>query len=333
MAKRLLLIAPVFFGYYKDIMEEARSLGFEVDYLCDAPSDSNVSKAFGRINKKFIQLSTNRYFSNEIKPLIGKNQYDYVLLIGGMTFALTEKMMEEIRKSQSKAKFMMYQWDSEKNLPYSTKIHKYFDELYTFDRIDSISMDKYKFLPLFYNHIYETIGKMKKSAYKYDCMYVGTAHPQKYYDINRMARGLKSVMPNQFIYHYMPSALKYVYQKVKSPLFRKAKWSEFKHEKVASKELMEIFSDSKCILDAPQAGQVGLTIRTIECLGAKRKLVTTNSDIKNYDFYNENNILIYSEPIDLDSPFFKNEYEELPDEMYEKYSLKNWLITMIGKET
>ena len=179
MAKRLLLIAPVFFGYYKDIMEEARSLGFEVDYLCDAPSDSNVSKAFGRINKKFIQLSTNRYFSNEIKPLIGKNQYDYVLLIGGMTFALTEKMMEEIRKSQSKAKFMMYQWDSEKNLPYSTKIHKYFDELYTFDRIDSISMDKYKFLPLFYNHIYETIGKMKKSAYKYDCMYVGTAHPQK----------------------------------------------------------------------------------------------------------------------------------------------------------
>ena len=270
MAKRLLLIAPVFFGYYKDIMEEARSLGFEVDYLCDAPSDSNVSKAFGRINKKFIQLSTNRYFSNEIKPLIGKNQYDYVLLIGGMTFALTEKMMEEIRKSQPNAKFVMYQWDSEKNLPYSTKIHKYFDELYTFDRMDSISMDKYKFLPLFYNHIYETIGKTKKYTYKYDCMYVGTAHPQKYYDINRMARGLKSVMPKQFIYHYMPSVLKYVYQKVKSDLFRKAKWSEFKHEKVASKELMEIFSDSKCILDAPQAGQVGLTIRTIVCGKGKR---------------------------------------------------------------
>ena len=50
-------------------------------------------------------------------------------------------------------------------------------------------------------------------------------------------------------------------------------------------------------------------------------------------FYNENNILIYSEHINLDSPFFKNEYEELSDEMYEKYSLKNWLITMIGKET
>ena len=57
------------------------------------------------------------------------------------------------------------------------------------------------------------LEKLRKSTYKYDCMYVGTAHPQKYYDINRMALGLKSVMPNQFIYHYMPSALKYVYQK------------------------------------------------------------------------------------------------------------------------
>ena len=62
----------------------------------------------------------------------------------------------------------------------SKKIHKYFDELYTFDRIDSISMDKYKFLPLFYNHIYETIGKMKKNTdINKDCMYVGNGTSSK----------------------------------------------------------------------------------------------------------------------------------------------------------
>ena len=39
--KRLLLIAPVFFGYYKDmILEPAEELGYHVDYLCDAPSNS-----------------------------------------------------------------------------------------------------------------------------------------------------------------------------------------------------------------------------------------------------------------------------------------------------
>ena len=52
--KRLLLIAPVFFGYYKDMILEAEELGYHVDYLCDAPSNSNISKALGRINKKLI---------------------------------------------------------------------------------------------------------------------------------------------------------------------------------------------------------------------------------------------------------------------------------------
>lgn len=50
-----------------------------------------------------------------------------------------------------------------------------------------------------------------------------------------MALGLKSVMPNQFIYHYMPSALKYVYQKVKSPLFRKAKWMSLNMKRLLQK--------------------------------------------------------------------------------------------------
>ena len=50
--KRLLLIAPVFFGYYKDMILEAEKLGYHVDYLCDAPSNSNISKALGRITKK-----------------------------------------------------------------------------------------------------------------------------------------------------------------------------------------------------------------------------------------------------------------------------------------
>ena len=88
---------------------------------------------------------------------------------------------------------------------------------------------------------------------------------------------------------------------------------------------------SKCILDAPQAGQTGLTIRTIECLGAKRKLITTNSDIRNYDFYNESNILVFNESVDLDSVFFTSEYKDIPKDIYEKYSLRNWLKTMLDE--
>ena len=126
---------------------------------------------------------------------------------------------------------------------------------------------------------YEEIGKKAKPfKWKYDCSYIGTAHPQKYEGINQMTKALKDLMPRQYIYHYMPSCLKYVYHKLFAEEFRSARFFEFQKEKLPISMATKIFEQSKCILDAPQAGQRGLTIRTIECLGAKRKLITTNTD-------------------------------------------------------
>lgn len=327
--KKLLLISPLFFDYYKEIMLEAEQMEFEIDYICDAPSNSNLSKAIGRINKKLIQGSTTNYFQNSVLPVVQQKQYDYVLLVAGMTFAFEPKIMKQLREIQKNAKFVMYQWDSERNLPYSTKIHDCFDELYSFDRFDCQYNAKYHFLPLFYIASYEKIGMRQNSVKQFDCSYVGTAHPQKYKDINAMALSLKELMPNQFIYHYMPSKLKYFYHKMTASEYRKAKFKEFETEKIPADEMIQIFEQSECVLDAPQAGQTGLTIRTIECLGAKRKLITTNSDVVNYDFYCENNIYVFNGIINQNSPFFISAYKELPRSVYEKYSLRRWLETML----
>ena len=65
---------------------------------------------------------------------------------------------------------------------------------------------------------------------------------------------------------------------------------EFHYVPINGEEMNQLFLNSRCILDSPQAGQLGLTIRVLEALGAKKKLITTNKDIKNYDFYKEENI-------------------------------------------
>lgn len=327
--RNLLLIAPVFFGYYKEIIKEAELMGYKVTYICDAPSNSNISKAIGRINKNFLNFSTRKYFNNKVLPIITKEKYSDVLLVGGMTFAFFPNMIEQIKELNPCAKFIMYQWDSEKNLPYSTKIHKFFDVVYSFDRYDCKKNNSYQFLPLFYIRKYEDIGSTEQKEYLYDCSYVGTAHPQKYEGINNISTELRDIMNNQFIYHYMPSKLKFFYHKLLAPEFKKAKIGDFKMDKVELSEMMDIFRCSRCILDAPQAGQTGLTIRTLECLGAKKKLITTNEDIRNYDFYREENILIFNGNIDTESIFFKNGYLPLPAEIYEKYSLRNWLKIML----
>lgn len=327
--QKLLLIAPLFFGYYQEIMKEAERLGFEVDYICDAPSNSNISKAIGRINKSLIKGTTEKYFNNSVIPALKGKKYDYVLLIAGMTFAFSPEMVEKIKQMNPKAKFVIYQWDSEKNLPFSTKIHQYFDEVYSFDRFDCKAKKMYHFLPLFYTRTYDNIGQQPIDSFTYDCSYVGTAHPQKFEDVNEMSNALADLMPKQLIYHYMPSKLKFIYHKLTAPEYRKAKLSDFMMEKVSTQEIAEIFQQSKCVLDAPQAGQTGLTIRTIECLGSKRKLITTNADIKSYDFYHESNVLVYDGKIDKNSAFFTQNFEELPNVIYKKYSLRNWLMTML----
>jgi hypothetical protein len=78
--------------------------------------------------------------------------------------------------------------------------------------------------------------------------------------------------------------------------------------------------------------QTGLTMRTIETLGAKRKMITTNVNIKKYDFYNSNNILVMDEHnLDEIEQFISHEYEPLNDDVYKKYSLHSWLETIINE--
>jgi hypothetical protein len=68
-------------------------------------------------------------------------------------------------------------------------------------------------------------------------------------------------------------------------------------------------------------------MRTFEVLVKGKKLVTTNSTIKNEDFYHPNNVYIINrgDDIHLNHDFFDNPFIPLPITFYEKYSLKGWI--------
>ena len=111
---------------------------------------------------------------------------------------------------------------------------------------------------------------------------------------------------------------------------RHAHYTEFHFDPLSGGEMDRVFAESKCVLDSAQEGQIGLTIRVLEALGARKKLITTNEDVANYDFYRPENIYIYNGEIDLNNAFFKEEYKKVDESIYEKYSLRNWLKTIVG---
>lgn len=325
---KLLLIMPKFFNYPQLIIEELNTMGYEVDFFDDRPSTNAWIKAAIRVNKNLIHSYITKYF-DKIMTTIRSNCYDVVFLISGQSLSFSESMINELKKSQPQAKFVLYQWDSQTNFPYIKKVQKFFDKCYSFDKRDIKETPNLKFLPLFYSKEYEKMGGHPNKEFKYDFCFVGTAHPKKYKFINMMSNQLRPIYPNQFIYFFFPSPIVYVYRKIMNKEFRRAKYKEFNYTPLTGTKLNEIYESSKCVLDSAQDGQVGLTIRVFEALGAKKKLITTNEDIINYDFYCPENIYIYKGTIDLNNVFFRKEFKEPEEDVYQKYSLRNWLKEIV----
>lgn len=325
---KLLLIMPNFFNYPRLITEELNRMGYEVDFFDDRPSTNAWVKAAIRINKKLIQTYIKKYF-DEVMKTVSSKKYDVVFLISGQSLSFSEDMIAHIKESQPQAKFVLYQWDSQTNFPYIKRVQHFFDKCYSFDRKDTEETPILKFLPLFYSRVYEELGAKNKKDFKNDFCFIGTAHPKKYKFIKMMSEQLKAVYPKQFIYFFFPSPIVYFYRKVMNKELRGAKYSEFHYEPLTGQKMNDVYEASRCVLDSAQAGQLGLTIRVLEALGAKKKLITTNEDIVNYDFYRPENIYVYEGHIDLDNVFFKEEYKEVDKEIYEKYSLRSWLKKIV----
>ena len=92
------------------------------------------------------------------------------------------------------------------------------------------------------------------------------------------------------------------------------------------------YLDSKIILDIAHPHQKGLSFRPYETIGLRKKLITTNKDIVNYDFYNPNNIFVIEDIDNITIPleFFKTDYQEIDIKLREKYHIKNWIHNIIN---
>lgn len=92
-------------------------------------------------------------------------------------------------------------------------------------------------------------------------------------------------------------------------------------------EVCQIICKSKALLEITQTNQNAPTLRTMEALFFKKKLITNNVKIKNYSFYCKENIFILGEdPIENIKDFINSNYIELPKEIIDYYSFERWLL-------
>lgn len=324
--KNILFFTAAFMGFQYDIIEGLEALGAHVDWYDERISDSTATKILVRLNRDLLFRKINNYY-NVILQKIKDKSYDYVFFVN--IEAATSSIIKKIRESQPDAKFILYEWDSIKNNLNAINNIKMFDSVWTFDRKDSIEYG-ISFLPLFYLDKYSQLKK--KDVYESKLLFVGTTHSDRYYFVKSIEKQVCKNGDKSFLWFYFPSKLLYYKMWLTDENFRNSSSiHDFKFETLRQKDLLRMVESSEIVVDAQHPAQIGLTMRTIETLGARRKLITTNKDIVNYDFYNPVNILVVDRknPVVPES-FLSESYCDLSDTIYEKYSLTSWLKTLFA---
>lgn len=96
----------------------------------------------------------------------------------------------------------------------------------------------------------------------------------------------------------------------------------------------EIAVKSKAILDLVTTDNYGLTLRPLEAMFLKRKLITNYDNIDQYDFYSKNNIFILGKDnVNQLNDFINTPYESIPEDIINSYNYDQWLKRFDQKES
>ncbi len=322
---KVLLIATAFFGYEKKMKEQMLELGAIVDFYDERCIKHNWEKALLKVRPRLFKKKLDSYYAKIIKT--NKKDYDHVFIYGATM--MEPYHLDMLKKAYNKAVFTLYVADTIIGNKRYESLFSYIDRIYTFDYRDWIHYkeitDKVYFLPLFYSPDYENRETMPD--FKYDLSFIGTIHSDRLLFLEKVKKQAEEKGYNTFFYYYLPGRFMYFFYWFKNKEFRKKRIGDFKYKKLTSQEIRDIILNSKAVIDIQHPDNTGLTMRTIETLGMNRKIMTANDNIKLYDFYNDNNIMI----IDRKNPkltneFFQTEHMDLDEKIYRKYSLANWIL-------
>lgn len=104
---------------------------------------------------------------------------------------------------------------------------------------------------------------------------------------------------------------------------------KYTRKRIKHNDITDYYGKGKVLLDLVRNRQDGLSFRIFEAMAIRKKVITNNRTILDYDLYNPNNILVLAEDLsNLTADFFNTDYEELPREIYNKYTLETWVNTV-----
>jgi hypothetical protein len=216
-------------------------------------------------------------------------------------------------------KYIAYLYDSVSRCPVEHLLDGVFDEIFSFDKADVAT---YGFSEIA-NYIYFDTPE-KAAIQKQNFIYIGSIDNRLKF-LNDFGEHLKKHQQSFLFYAIGKKAF---INKLKQLFLGKNKNIIFQKKRFSQQETIKMYAESETIVDLVRDNQTGLSFRIFESLGLQKKVITNNKSIQNYDFYLPNNVYLINEKREFNSNFYAAKYEMLPQNIYEKYYISEWVKTV-----
>ena len=332
----ILLIGPTYMDLYKDIINELGRLGHVVDFIKERHSKNdplNIRREY-TITKRHSDRQKKEYWKKYLLSPQYNKIYDLLIVIDGQ--GLHPYLFDILKVRNSGIVCVNYLFDTIKGVYRFDKFFGYFDKVFTFDLSESKKFN-ILFLPIYW------CPDDAHHEEKYDLFGFGAYTPSRFAVYEHFYNGLKdrpvyiklfAIVKCKEWFHELKRKIRGVLGLIQYIPIKDYHSPIICHETIKPKEFRELIYCSRVVLDTNPPHQDGLTARFMWALGAKKKIITTNSSVLNYDFFTNEQILI----VDKDGLFKLNEVLKFIDaNLYlsqstineiDKYRIDNWLKTI-----
>ena len=323
--KNIVLIIPSHFELSTPFVENLKKCGFNVEfcYQTDIPfkyrsfKDRFVNFIQKTIlsNKAFKVILRKKYVHMDIEQFLKsvKNEVDFVMII--RPDFLLDQTIQMLKK---KSKYIVaYQWDGISRFPDVENLIPYFDRFWVFDVDDEKKYGKtYPNISMTTNFYFDCYEPKKEAVQS--VFFIGSFIENRISKIFSIADHINSInYPSEITIYFHEKNIPELYP---NPNIK------YTTEKKNFADMVAKVLEHNVLLDFANDIHNGLSFRTFEAIGYKKKLITNNSLVKSYDFYNSNNIfVIEGENYEGLEDFIRGSYQTISPNIVEKYSFSNWI--------
>jgi len=308
--KRITIIAPNSFGYLHFLIDALQSKpNVEVAHINFSKFKYHYNSKFEKLKNVFSKTFLNKNIKDGyrskciLERFSGKEKQDFIIVIR------PDKIQKQTLLKLKKCTENLYAFyfDAISKFPEKKALIPIFDKVYSYEKHDVAAYN----LEFITNYIYDFDNSDRESFD--NKVFNISSYDERFKTLKNIAAYLKQQKINYNII-------------VRKEVVFIDDLITIIPEYLPLDEVKTHISNAEILLDIQKENQQGLSFRVFEALGYDKKLLTTNKDVLNYDFYNPNNIFVINkDSINIPTSFFNTPYEKIDKNILFPYSLDGWI--------